>query len=115
PLQIDALATDELLSYQIKIRPLNSEGIVVLKASEIQDGNVVDFAATTMRFPISGTKTVGVKGYKRFAAHEELICKVCQEKIYPGFLVVQCRCNATFHHKCVRDMLKCPVCGRTWK
>lgn len=115
PLQIDYLCPDELLSYQVKVRVLGSDGLVVIKASKIDEGNVVDFTATTMRLHCPHTKRVERKGFKKYAAYQEEMCKHCQEKIFPGFLVVHCCCNAVFHHKCVQDFRCCPICGRQWK
>ncbi|MCX8174422.1 MAG: hypothetical protein N3F63_07465 [Thermoplasmata archaeon] len=115
PLQIDALGPDELLSYQVRIRVLSADGVAVIKASKIEEGNVVEFMATTMRLPCISAKRTERKGFKKYAAYQEETCKHCQEKIYPGFLVVHCGCNAVFHHKCVQDFKCCPVCGRNWK
>lgn len=115
PLQIDFLNPDELLSFQVKIRVLSADGVAVVKASKIVDGNVVDFMATTLRLPCTPSKQAVRRSFKKYAAYQEDTCKLCQEKIYPGFLVVHCGCNAVFHHKCVQELKCCPVCGRTWK
>jgi hypothetical protein len=114
PVQIDKLEIDELLSFQIKVRALNPDGVVVLKASKIEGGHIVDFMATTMKFSVRHEQRKMHRAYRRYAAHTEMVCKLCQEKIYPGFLVVHCGCNAVFHHKCVQDLTHCPACGRKW-
>ncbi|MEM3444855.1 MAG: hypothetical protein QXJ27_00730 [Thermoplasmata archaeon] len=115
PIQIDSLSPDELLSFQVRIRVLSAEGVVVVKASKIEEGNVVDFMATTLRLPCTPSRQTIRKNFKKYLACREEICKVCQEKIYPGFLIIHCGCNAVFHHKCVQELKCCPVCGRTWK
>ncbi|MEM3513088.1 MAG: hypothetical protein QXH13_02800 [Thermoplasmata archaeon] len=68
PLQVDFLSPDELLSYQVKIRVLSGDGVAVIKASKIEEGNVVDFMATTMRFPCVPSKRTEKRGYKKFTS-----------------------------------------------
>jgi len=112
PIEIEKIGQDELLSFQVRLRTLNPEGVGVIRVTTLGEEKAF---TTTLRLPCAQPRKSEKKNFKRFTAYKEEICKVCQEKIYPGFLVVQCNCNALFHHKCVQDLKSCPICGRPWR
>ncbi|MEF8873999.1 MAG: hypothetical protein V5A88_04925 [Candidatus Thermoplasmatota archaeon] len=98
----DKLRADEEIEFQAKIKPWKVEAEIVGKAVRVFDNK-----------EINGECKLKVGVEKTSEGQKEEICDHCDEKIERRDKMLSCKsCGATFHHRCVEEKEKCPICSR---